>query len=52
MGPPGGLIFLFFCIRVAEAQSFGFNETLGGPLERSRESFPDPELGPPEQTVL
>ena len=34
MGPPGifGTVFRFFfevfCIRVAEAQSFGFNETL------------------------
>ena len=36
MGPPGGpifgtvfkFIFKVFCIRVAEAQYFGFNETL------------------------
>ena len=67
MGPPGGPIFgpcsssgSFFevcCIKVAEAQRFGFNEA-----PRLREAllseagfekgFPDPELGPSEEAVL
>ena len=56
--------FYFFVSGVAEAQSFGFNETLWlmATGRATREAllseagfekvFPDPELGPPEQTVL
>ena len=51
-----GSIFGEFCIKVAEAKSFGFNEALwlmaterqlGRPFERSRfdrQAFQDPEL--------
>ena len=52
MGPPGGpflgpcwgSFFQVFCIRVAEAQCFGFNETLwlwrpDGQVGASREAF-------------
>ena len=64
LGPCLGSFFEVFCIRVAEAQRFGFQWNFvaygdrkgnqGGPFERSRfwEGFPDPELGPSEQAVL
>ena len=64
LGPCLGSFFEVFCIRVAEAQSFGFNETLWlmatGRATREallseagfEEVFPDPELGPSEQAVL
>ena len=45
-----GSFFEVFCIRVEEAQCFGFNWL----FERSRfwEGFTDPKLGPSEQAVL
>ncbi len=57
LGPCLGSFFEVFCIKVAEAQRFGFNEpfwlmatgrvTREALFERSRfwEAFPDPELG-------
>ena len=61
-----GSFFEVFCIKVAEAQRFGFNEPFWlmatgratrEALLRSKpvlknEAFPDPELGPSEQAVL
>ena len=64
LGPCLGSFFEVFCIRVAEAQSFGFNETLWlmATGRATREAllseagfekvFPDPELSPLEQAVL
>ena len=52
LGPCFGSFFEVFCIRVAEAQSFGFNETLRlmatGRATVNRLAFWTPRSGPPQ----